>query len=505
MVTGVITMYMRRRAMKRLIPILMLLMAAWPVVAQAPYGGEVCVTFGDKTAQGDNVTVRARVDLSRLELGSDNMLTFTPALRSQDGGHEIVFDPVVVSGARRAKILRRNNYFGGTATDVKPQNFHVRSGSNTGNILTLEYTVPFERWMRNSRMVVMEQVSGCLNEDILYADGLAFRMYEGHDYVFADPYKPTFMVSYLVPQPEPVKVVSDTYSAALSFVVNRTELRRDFGDNARILAESDEIIDRIKTDTLLSVSRIVVRGYASPEGTEAGNMRLSQGRAQAFVDYLRDKHNFYDAKRLITAEGMGEDWQGLRRALETSGLKDKTAILEIIDAGTSAPRKKAALKSLSGGETYRALLKEYYPPLRRNEYTISYEVRGFSAQEAARMIHTRPKLLSLNEFFMVAGLYHPAGDQYKQVFEIAAQVYPESEIAQFNVAAMEIENGAYDSAVSRLSDIGTPEAWNNLGVAYWNKGEYGQAKQYLQKAADAGSAEAVSNLYEYGKWLEDQE
>ena len=46
------------------------------------------------------------------------------------------------------------------------------------------------------------------------------------------------------------------------------------------------------------------------------------------------------------------------------------------------------------------------------------------------------------------------------------RLYPTDPIAQLNTAALEIETGAYDPAISRLQGINLPEAWNNLGVAY---------------------------------------
>ena len=74
--------------------------------------------------------------------------------------------------------------------------------------------------------------------------------------------------------------------------------------------------------------------------------------------------------------------------------------------------------------------------------------------------------------FLVANSYDKGSDQFKEVFDIAVRLYPTDPIAQLNTAALEIETGAYDPAISRLQGINLPEAWNNLGVAYAMKKDY---------------------------------
>ena len=64
---------------------------------------------------------------------------------------------------------------------------------------------------------------------------------------------------------------------------------------------------------------------------------------------------------------------------------------------------------------------------------------------------------------------------------------------KLNTAALEIETGAYDPAISRLQGINLPEAWNNLGVAYAMKKDYTTAMQYFDQAAQAGMQDAAAN------------
>jgi tetratricopeptide (TPR) repeat protein len=165
--------------------------------------------------------------------------------------------------------------------------------------------------------------------------------------------------------------------------------------------------------------------------------------------------------------------------------------------------RDAELKKLSGGQTYRTLLDTYYPPLRRTDYTIAYTVRPFSVEEAKGVIKTNPRLLSLNEMFLVAQTYEPASGEFKEVFDIATRLYPDEPIAILNSAAADIEGGNNRAAIDRLNRIESdPRAWNNLGVAYVRLGDTAKAMEYFQKAADKNDSDAEINLRELKKHLE---
>ena len=100
----------------------------------------------------------------------------------------------------------------------------------------------------------------------------------------------------------------------------------------------------------------------------------------------------------------GEDWIGLRNTIKASNLSDRDEILKVLDI-SDINKRKAQLKALNGGRTYRMLLDDYYPALRRIDYTLAYIARPFDVNEAKQVIKTKPQYLSLNEMFVVANTY----------------------------------------------------------------------------------------------------
>lgn len=58
-------------------------------------------------------------------------------------------------------------------------------------------------------------------------------------------------------------------------------------------------------------------------------------------------------------------------------------------------------------------------------------------EEARKIIKTNPKLLSLNEMYMVAQSYPSGSKDFKEVFDISARLYPDNELSILNSATFE--------------------------------------------------------------------
>jgi len=465
------------------------------IKAQLMNAGTIRVLQPQATRNGNNVTMNFNFDLNNTKLGSQEMLIVTPVLKSSENMVIQTFQPFVITGAKRNKALNRTIDFGKYQFPVMPQ-FVVNQKEVTGKMMPVVLSVPYQENLHSASLILREELKGC------NCDSLDGGQYTVLSPVLPVPFVADYKLSYITPEAEPVKQRSETYSAHLNFVVARYELLRDFKDNERVLNEVDMIINEIRNDKNLTVTNFTITGYASPEGNPQSNMTLSENRAKSFVSYLRDKYNI--SPSTIVTNWTGEDWHGLRKAVEESNVMDKEQILNILDNETNVMTRKNKLHQLSGGETYRMLLRDYYPPLRRNEYTISYVARNFSIDEAKELIKTKPQHLSLNEMFLVANTYPKDSKEFKDVFDIAARIYPDDPVNQINTGALEIESGNIDGAITRLEKIDRAEAWNNLGIAYSRKKDYNRAEEYFNKASSAGFAPATLNRDQLYKMMNNQ-
>ena len=442
--------------------------------------------------QQNRLSVSFDISMDALRMKNNNMLVLTPVLRSNANNlDEVALEPVVVAGKKRNKILNRKQQLGEKLPVAgKPVAWLTRR-NNTSQSVHYTMEVPFREWMQDASLSLVHEMSGCA--DCMGLEGE--QLLVGN--ILPAPYSPVYRLTYIMPEVEE-KVRSDRHTATFNFAVDRWELRRDYKDNAAKFNEVDRIVNDIRNNADLEITEFTIDGYASPEGSAPHNQMLAENRAKAFADYLVSKFDI--ARNRFTVGGHGEDWEGLRKAVAASSLADKQAVLDIIDRVSNPDARDAELMKLSAGATYRTLLNDYYPSLRRTEYVVAYNVRGFDVEEAKEIINVNPKLLSLNEMYLVAQSYPVESAEFSEVFDIAVRLYPDSDIAILNSASADIEVGNMDAAIARMNKIGdNPKVWNNLGVAHARKGDFDKAKEYFDKAAGQGDNDARKNLEELRK------
>lgn len=443
----------------------------------------------------NQVSISLDFTLDEMNIESNDMVILTPTLNSNEPNSEILsLPPVVISGKVRDKIIARKVKLGNTDQlpfENKPQ-IILKRKNNTSQSVNYSTSVFYKEWMDNASLTIQIKISGCAN----CSNDVGNQLVEPK--ILSKPAPPSYRLTYITPKVEPIKDRVDNYTATFSYVVDSYELLRNYKNNDSELALIEKMTEEIIGNKYLEINKLSIIGYASPEGRYKYNKLLAENRANSLVDYLSTKLGISIDK--FTVEGKGEDWVGLYQAVSNSTLKDKNEVLNIIDNTQNPDARDRLLKKLSNSDTYKDLLRNYYPKLRRTEYTIAYIVRAFEIEEAKSIIKTNPKQLSLNEMFLVAESYPLNSKESKEIFRIAVQTYPESDIAIVNSAASDIENKNYDQAIERLMKIeNNPIAWNNLGVAYALKNDVEQASKYFKKSLNNPEAEAnlriIQNTY----------
>lgn len=444
------------------------------------------------TKEGNTVQGSGVLNLDNVRLGSAQMLILTPVIRSEDNTKFHRFQPIVFTGASRDRTLQRAIDWEGFKFEETPQ-LVMRRTNKRPQTVPITLTAPYEEWFRGSELVFLETKSGCAYTTMNDTE------YRALSPVLPKIVEPVYEYSYVTPPVEEVKQRSESHAARLNFEVGKSVILRDFKNNAEVLSDVDKVVNEIRNDENLTETDFHITGYASPEGNEQSNMKLSENRAKAFVTYLTERYNV--PRSSVKIDWRGEDWEGLKKVVQESNMSNKNEILDVLNESNVAQRKNK-LKQLNGGQTYKMLLQDYYPQLRRNDYTIAFVAKKFSIDEAKTQIRTKPQYLSLNEMFLVANTYPKNSKEFKEVFDIASRMYPDNPVAQLNTGAMELETGAVDNAIRRLEGINLPEAWNNLGVAYAQKGDYQKAQEYLNRAVQAGNGTAKNNAEQLKMFLE---
>lgn len=452
--------------------------------AQRGYDGNVTFTPTKVKTAKDSIRLSFDIVLDNVRLGSRAQMNLKPRLVSQDKTQTYEFAPISVAGGTRYIMWKR----GGRKT---PQPIRKRGAKM---IIPVSVAAPNVAWIKQARLEVAEQVQGCAECE------LSKRNYLLTERITKEEYKPNFSVAYITPEAEAVKLRSERFIARFSFRVNRTELLPNLGNNRAEFARVDSVARAILLNQDVKVKNVNIDGYASPEGSEASNIRLAQGRAQSFVKYLRTTYRL--STDLFNVQGHGEDWDGFVKAINESDTQWKMEILDIVNNTMQGNVRKTKLKKLDRGEAYKYLLEVIFPALRRTEYQFAYTVRSFNLDEAIARINTNPGLLSLNEMYLVANHFPEGSPERKDALEKATRFFPTNPVSRFNAIAGALASGQLgkDDENFLQGYRSSPEQLNNLGVFYAIKKDYEKAADCFKRAGSIKEAE--HNLEELSKVAE---
>ncbi len=412
-------------------------------------------------------------------------------------GRGIVLAPMFVGGSDTLRL--------GTVEILDKQRFiyYQRSGktasANPAKVISrkknsaqnehLSYTFPYESWMNGGSFIIERGDCGC-DQAMISAEFPEEETVSESLALVAEPKE--YLLAYIRPEAEAVKNREESGSARLNFVVGRSEIRSDFASNASELEKIRKTIDLVRDDADVTLTGVQLHGYASPDGRYASNAALAHKRTEALEKYLIDYYKSLDTG-LFTAASTAEDWEGVREYVALCGYADAQKILEIIDGGLTPDEKDRAIAKAWPDFYRNTLLKEVYPALRRTDYRVSYSVRNFDLEEARRIINERPAYLSLNEMFLVANSYEVGSEQFSDVFDIAARLYPDSPVAALNAACAALDRGDLSGAEKFLRSAGdSPQARNARGVLAARRLDFDAAEEYFTSAAPL--AQARDNL-----------
>ncbi|MDR2890041.1 MAG: tetratricopeptide repeat protein [Alistipes sp.] len=253
------------------------------------------------------------------------------------------------------------------------------------------------------------------------------------------------------------RVTHDSRSVDILYQVNQSNVRS--GELSKEQTELfEEFVRENENKDRVTLGNIEARGYASPDGPEGLNDRLSQKRSETGKAAIAKNLKGLDVNYDVAA--YGEDWDGFKSLVEGSGIEDKNLILQVLNMYSSAAQRDTEIKNMS--QVYDELKKSVLPELRRTQMVANIDIQGKTDEELIAAAKEDVASLNLEETMFAATLF-------------------ECPIEKARI---------YNSAAERFNDA---RAWNNLGVAYAAQGEWAKAQNSFKKATELSSDPAMAN------------
>ncbi len=256
-------------------------------------------------------------------------------------------------------------------------------------------------------------------------------------------------------------VTTEVTKANYMYQINSSNLSKSAADTEEVRAFQQKAEDQKDNERIKQ--NLYVNGYASPDGPEKFNDKLSAARSESGKKAAEKLLAEIDLP--LDAASYGEDWEGFKELVEASDIEDKQMILQVLNMYSSSSERESQIKNMS--QVFESLKEEILPQLRRAQLVNSSDITGKTDDEMVALVRAG-KLGELND---------------KELLHIAEC---DKLNAQEKIAVLEHAAKTYK----------TPTAYNNLGVAYAKNNEAQKALDSFNKAVKAGanSAEVNNNI-----------
>lgn len=295
------------------------------------------------------------------------------------------------------------------------------------------------------------------------------------------------------------RISQEKQEANVKFLIGQAQLRKSELQNNSV-QEFVRLLNEIAKDQEGKViDNIEVSAYASPDGGYDLNERLAGRRQDVTTEYVEQQMKKTKNDAPIDTKYTAEDWEGFQQLVAASDIQDKDVILRVLSMYQDPEEREQQIKNISAA--FRELTDGILPQLRRARMTINYEVVGRDDEQILAQMKADASKLSLEEILYAATLYENDITSAENAYKKAIQLYPKDARAYNNMANLAYAKGNYSDAKQWLEkalsvDKNQPEANANLGLLALQQGDMLNAETYIAKASQAnGLGEVLGNLH----------
>ena len=264
-----------------------------------------------------------------------------------------------------------------------------------------------------------------------------------------------------------------------------------------------------------NISKVVISGWASPEGEESNNQGLSERRFEQgkkwfenqYDQYLRayakaNKIKMKDLKRPTfeyVNNAKGEDWDGFEAAIAQSNIAQKNQILNVVHSQPNNDMREQKIREMT--DIYPEIADVILPPLRRAEMSLICQKHDtYTNEELIRLVKSNPSDFSVNERLYAASVSSDLSEQELIYLALINDRNIEGDWRAYNnMGALKLNaynNGGdpkdLDDAISYLNKAAAISPnngviLNNLALAQFYKGDLAAARESFNASKNAST------------------
>lgn len=297
------------------------------------------------------------------------------------------------------------------------------------------------------------------------------------------------------------RITKEAQEAAIFYLINSAQIRTKEMKSEEIKA-MEKFIKDAKAAEDLELKNIQIQSYASPDGPASLNEKLAdnrEGAADKFVKNNMKKNKVDEYKDLdfFKKYVVAEDWDGFKKAMEASNIRDKELILRVLAMYSDPEVREREIKNIASA--YSVIADQILPKLRRSKFIVNADRIGKSDEQIRDLAKSNPSELNVEELLYAATLFDNNADKLA-VYETAMSQFP-NDWRGFNDAGMILfEMGKVAQAKADFDKANglspnNKTIQNNLGAVELKNGNIKDAEVLF------GAATGVGNEVNYNKGI----
>jgi outer membrane protein OmpA-like peptidoglycan-associated protein len=271
------------------------------------------------------------------------------------------------------------------------------------------------------------------------------------------------------------------YAINSSVVTKKNERKADLGNF------KDNVDKNLHNDR--ATQNIAIKGYASPDGPEKFNDKLSKARSESGKKVVAKL--LKNSGLEIDAAAYGEDWAGFKELVEKSDIKDKNLILQVLSLYNSPAQRESEIKNMTS--VFNELKSDILPELRRSQIVNSTDIQGKTDAEIMAAYRNGDDL-TVEEYLYAAETLANGANEQVSILATAAKKYNDARVYN-NLGVAQTKAGQKASALKSFEKAASldssKELNKNLLLSNLANGRTAEAKKYAQ-SADAESKAALA-------------
>jgi hypothetical protein len=282
------------------------------------------------------------------------------------------------------------------------------------------------------------------------------------------------------------EIIKQTAEGQILYSINSSTVRNK-ELRSQSIKDFQAAIDEIKANERKNLVSTDVIAYASPDGKEDQNAKLSDNRSKSAEKAFGKVTKKHPVEGPVNVSSIAEDWEGFQELVAASDLEDKELIIRVLSMYSDPAVREKEIKNMSA--VYSTLAKEVLPELRRARFIANVEYTNYTSEELLQLIEENIDVLDETAILRAATLVKD-NDKKIALYKKAAEKF-NSNAAQYNLAVTYLKMDKMADAKVALAKCEKDADWNNaMGVVALRENNIDEASKYF---AAAGNATAKEN------------